>query len=117
MAKTPWDDTNDMKWTVRAFELAQMGQLRVTVSGSRGAPTASVTGTCPRCEHDVQWSTALDATVPQPSRTLTFQRSHRPTAPSVLRLDVICSCEGFDHPGRPPEVKAGCGATFRLIET
>ncbi|MGW0615875.1 hypothetical protein [Streptomyces sp. NPDC002788] len=100
--------TTDFRWTERAFEFLETGDLTVTPYAGGGAPCFVVSGPCPRCGHhlvDRQVTTALTG-LSGPSRGGEGEQ------PAAVMLDVTCSC-GTEH-GNAPAGAIGCGASFRI---
>jgi hypothetical protein len=68
--------------------------------------TVTLRGQCPRCEHTM----SVDLAIEQRARKrLTNVRNAEPLGDKSFVKIAICNCRG-DHPGRPEEIKSGCGA-------
>lgn len=108
------DAPNAYKWTEVAYDYLLDGKLTAGIRSAGGISTASVTGTCPYCADDVNFSEVLDAVTGESMGTLS--RSPAPPAQAddgYVPLTVSCSCTG-QHPGRPAGVSYGCGVNFRV---
>ena len=115
-------ESNDYKWTEIAFDLMTDGKLSVALIGPEGSQV-NASGSCPRCNHDVDYSFDETIIVPQGyGGTLgvdTFNPAPGAGGPSddgeigsvhYVTVPVLCQCSG-EHPGRP-DASRGCGIVF-----
>ena len=79
-----------------------------------GISTATVTGTCPYCGDDVNFSEVLDAVTGESMGTLGW-RGTQPaqTDDGYMPLTVSCCCTA-QHAGRPAGISHGCGINFHV---
>ena len=108
------DAPNAYKWTEVAYDYLLDGKLTASIRSTGGISTATVTGTCPYCGDDVNFSEVLDAVTGESMGTLGWRRT-RPDQPDdgYVPLTVSCSCTA-QHAGRPADVNHGCGINFRV---
>jgi hypothetical protein len=104
---------NAYRWTERAYELLERGDLDVTIEVSHGVERVVATGPCPRCDHDVAYRQPLDAVGGEPLAVLGADRLADAPIDPYVGLTVSCSCIE-DHEGRPDTIKVGCGINFRV---
>jgi hypothetical protein len=68
-------------------------------------------GRCPRCGDEVSFEITDDDVLPDvPVKTARRRLApgQEPWGDETLKFRVWCDCDA-DHPGRPPDVGAGCG--------
>jgi hypothetical protein len=108
------DAPNAYEWTEVAYDYLIDGKLTASIRSTGGISTATVTGTCPYCEDDVNFSEVLDAVTGESPGTLS-RRAARPVQVDdvYVPLTVSCFCTG-QHPGRPVGVSHGCGINFQV---
>lgn len=108
------DAPNAYKWTEIAYDYLLAGKLEASIRSAGRISTAIVTGMCPYCKDDVNFSEVLDAVTGESLGTLSWRRTQPAEADdSYVPLTVSCSCTG-EHAGRPAGVKHGCGISFRV---
>lgn len=101
---------NARVWTDKAFEMLRAGSLSAAITKRREVVTASVTGSCPRCTHDVGFTRILDATAGEHVRSF---RTERMTYGKATYVEFIASCMCSElHKSRPDGVSFGCGINF-----
>lgn len=108
------DAPNAYKWTEAAYDYLLDGKLTASIRSAGGISTATVTGTCPNCGDNVNFSEVLDAVTGESMGTL----GRRGTQPAqaddgYVPLTVSCSCTE-QHAGRPTDINHGCGINFRV---
>lgn len=105
---------NEYKWTLAAYEALSSGAMLVEIAGSDGIRRATISGSCPRCGHEVHFDQILDAVVGEDGglRTLGLTTATS-SEPMYLELVVSCRCTEA-HAGRPDGVTSGCGINFRV---
>ncbi len=108
------DAPNAYRWTEVAYDYLLDGKLSAAIRSLGGISTATVTGACPYCGDDVNFSEVLDAVTGESMRTL----GRRGTGPGqddggYVSLTVSCRCTRW-HPGRPAGVSQGCGINFQV---
>lgn len=115
-------ESNDYKWTEIAFDLMTDGKLAVALTGPEGSQV-NASGSCPRCDHDVEYSfdetivvpqgyggtLSADTTNPAPGANAPFDDGEIESVHYVT-VSVLCQCSG-EHPGRPDKSR-GCGIVF-----
>lgn len=101
---------NDYEWTQKAFEALMSGALTASVTTRSGIQTASVSGPCPRCGHEVGFREVLDVVWGE-STEMFARQAMRAQAPFV-QVTAACRC-ALPHPGRPGDGH-GCGINFRV---
>jgi hypothetical protein len=108
------DAPNAYEWTEAAYDLLLDGKLTVSIASTGGISSATVTGTCPYCKDDVNFSEVLDAVTGESMGTL-GRRAARPVTADdgYVPLTVSCCCTG-QHPGRPAGISHGCGINFQV---
>lgn len=105
---------NAYEWTEVAYEYLLDGKLAASIRTVGGISTATVTGTCPYCKDDVNFSEVLDAVTGESMGTLSRRTAQPiPADDGYVPLTVSCSCLG-QHPGRPVGVSHGCGINFQV---
>ena len=105
---------NAYKWTEVAYDYLLDGKLTASIRSAGGISTATVTGTCPYCADDVNFSQVLDAVTGESMETLGWRRAQPvPADDGYVPLTVSCSCTA-QHAGRPADVNHGCGINFRV---
>lgn len=108
------DAPNAYEWTEIAYDYLLDGKLTASIRSTGGISTATVTGTCPHCGDDVNFSKVLDAVIGESMGTLGGRESQPAQADDdYVPLTVSCSCSA-QHPGRPADVSHGCGINFRV---
>lgn len=108
------DAPNAYKWTEVAYDYLLDGKLTASIRSAGGISTATVTGTCPYCGDDVNFSEVLDAVTGESMGTLGWRRAQpAPADDGYVPLTVSCSCTA-QHTGRPADVNHGCGINFRV---
>ena len=108
------DAPNAYKWTEIAYDYLLDGKLTAGIRSAGGISTATVTGTCPHCGDDVNFSEVLDAVTGESTGTLGWREAQPAQADDgYVPLTVSCSCTA-QHPGRPADVNHGCGINFRV---
>lgn len=108
------DAPNAYKWTEVAYDYLLDGKLTASVRSTGGISTATVTGACPYCEDDVNFSEVLDAVTGESMGTLSRRAAEPvPAGDGYVPLTVSCCCTG-QHPGRPPGISHGCGINFQV---
>lgn len=108
------DAPNAYQWTEVAYDYLLDGKLTAAITSAGGISTATVTGTCPRCADNVNFSEVLDAVTGESMRTL-GRRDAQPARDDdgYVPLTVSCSCTE-QHAGRPADIRYGCGINFRI---
>jgi hypothetical protein len=108
------DAPNAYRWTETAYDLLEGGKLTASIRSAGGISTATVSGECPYCRDNVNFSEVLDAVTGESTGTLGWQRA-QPSQPddSYVPLTVSCSCTEL-HAGRPADINYGCGINFRI---
>ena len=76
------DAPNAYKWTEVAYDYLLDGKLTASIRSAGGISTATVTGTCPYCADDVNFSEVLDAVTGESMGTLGW-REHSPPSPTM----------------------------------
>jgi hypothetical protein len=109
------DAPNAYKWTEKAYDLLEKGDLTASVKSASGISTATVAGDCPYCGDNVNFSEVLDAVTGESIATLGRQDSQSalPDDEGYVPLTVSCSCTE-PHAGRPADINHGCGINFRI---
>jgi hypothetical protein len=108
------DAPNAYKWTEMAYDYLLNGKLTASIRSAGGISTATVTGTCPYCRDDVNFSEVLDAVTGESMGTLGWRGTQPAHADDgYVPLTVSCSCTA-SHAGRPADVSHGCGINFRV---
>jgi hypothetical protein len=108
------DAPNAYKWTEVAYDYLLDGKLTASIRSAGGISTATVTGACPYCTDDVNFSEVLDAVTGESVRTLgAGQALPAPADDEYVPLTVSCACTE-PHAGRPADVHYGCGINFRV---
>ena len=108
------DAPNAYKWTEAAYDYLVEGKLTASVRSAGGISTATVTGACPHCGDDVNFSEVLVAVAGESLGTLSWHEAQPAQADDgYVALTVSCLCTG-QHPGRPADVRRGCGINFRV---
>jgi hypothetical protein len=108
------DAPNAYQWTEVAYDYLLDGKLSTSIRHAGGISTASVTGTCPYCGDDVNFSEVLDAVAGESMRTLGRRGTQSDQdGDGYMPLTVSCCCTG-QHPGRPPGISHGCGINFQV---
>lgn len=102
---------NAYSWTERAYEMLGT-TLHASVRSIRDVQTARVTGSCPRCGHEVGFEQVLDVVTGEDLGTLGSQSPARGVH-DFVELTVACHCSEL-HDGRPNNKKYGCGVHFRI---
>ena len=105
-------DQNAFEWTIQAFDLLIEGTLSVDLVKQKRIRTATASGTCPRCEHDVAFTATYTAPLPAGAKSLGADSDSSGDDVEYESVDVQCRCKGT-HPGRPKGVSNGCGIWFR----
>jgi hypothetical protein len=115
-----YDNTADPVWARKALDLYQDHRLQVAAFDTEGVISAQVWGPCPRCDHDLNVQSTLNAPIPGLRQgrglwaTLTGQAPPGGAGiPSTV--EVGCGC-GHAH-REAPENTLGCGVSFRLPTT
>lgn len=108
----PYETTepNDYQWTEKAFEDLVAGRLKALITDTGGLRSLDVTGPCPRCGDDVNYSQVLAAMGGEVAGVLGGDDL---TVPDYVSIPVPCRCTGA-HAGRPAGVTQGCGINFML---
>lgn len=101
---------NDYQWTEKAFEELVAGRLNASITNTGGLRSIDVTGPCPRCGDDVNYSQVLAAIGGEVVGVL---GGNDLTTHDYLSLPVPCRCTGA-HDGRPEGVDQGCGINFTI---
>lgn len=105
---------NAYKWTEIAYDYLLDGKLTAGIRSAGGISTATVTGACPYCGDDVNFSEVLDAVAGESLATLGWRGAQPAQADDgYVPLTVSCCCTA-PHAGRPAGVKHGCGVNFRV---
>lgn len=99
----PFEIVSDLVWTERAYQMLSDGTLAAQGFVTDGVASAHVWGSCPRCEHRIDYRQTISAPV-----SVTRGGNGAPR----LLVDVICGC-GLRHRGAL-EGQTGCGVTFRV---
>ena len=108
------DAPNAYEWTEVAYDYLLDGKLTASIRSAGGISTATVTGTCPYCKDDVNFSEVLDAVTGESIGTLGWHRAQPAQADDgYVPLTVSCCCTA-QHAGRPAGVNHGCGINFRV---
>jgi hypothetical protein len=108
------DAPNAYKWTEVAYDYLLAGKLTASIRSAGGISTATVTGTCPYCADDVNFSEVLDAVTGESLGTLSWRRTQPVQADDgYVPLTVSCCCTA-QHAGRPADASHGCGINFRV---
>jgi len=108
------DAPNAYEWTEVAYDYLLDGKLTAGIRSAGGISTARVSGTCPYCKDDVNFSEVLDAVTGESMGTLSRRAAQPAQADDgYVPLTVSCRCTG-QHPGRPAGVSYGCGVNFRV---
>jgi len=108
------DAPNAYEWTEVAYDYLLDGKLTASIRSAGGISTATVTGTCPYCKDDVNFSEVLDAVTGESIGTLGWHRAQPAQADDgYVPLTVSCCCTA-QHAGRPAGVTHGCGINFRV---
>ena len=114
MAAYQVDAPNAYQWTEVAYDYLLDGKLSAGIRSAGGISTASVTGTCPYCGDDVNFSEVLDAVAGESMRTLGWRATQSDQGgDGYTPLTVSCWCTG-QHPGRPTGISHGCGINFQI---
>ena len=106
------DAPNAPEWTDEAYRRLVRGELVAAVTSKHGIRTARVDGSCPRCDHGVNFERILDAVTGEDlgvldSRSLTFDQN------TFVEFVASCCCSE-PHDERPEDVEHGCGINFRV---
>lgn len=105
---------NAYKWTEIAYDYLLDGKLTAIILSAGGISSATVSGTCPYCRDDVNFSEVLDAVTGESMGTLGWLRAQPAEADDgYVPLTVSCSCTA-QHAGRPADIIHGCGINFRI---
>jgi hypothetical protein len=108
------DAPNAYQWTELAYDYLMDGRLAASIRSAGGISTATVTGSCPYCQDDVNFSEVLDAVTGESLGTLSRRGVRSLDADDgYVPLVVSCSCTR-PHTGRPAAVSCGCGINFRV---
>jgi hypothetical protein len=108
------DAPNAYKWTEKAYDLLQGGELTASIKSAGEISTATVSGECPYCQDNVNFSEVLDAVAGESLGTLGWQRKQAAQPDDgYVSLTVSCSCTEL-HAGRPADINHGCGINFRI---
>jgi hypothetical protein len=108
------DAPNAYQWTEDAYDYLLAGKLTASIRSAGGISTAIVTGTCPHCTDDVNFSEVLDAVTGESMGTLGWRKPEPAQADEdYVPLTVSCTCTG-QHAGRPADVRYGCGINFQV---
>jgi hypothetical protein len=106
------DAPNDYKWTLEAYNRLLNETLIADVLHTEGVRTASVSGKCPRCNHEVNFAQVLDAISGEQAGVLGGEVATA-SADRYVGISVECRCGG-EHPGRPKTAANGCGINFNI---
>jgi hypothetical protein len=103
-----------MRWTERAYELLQSGELSADVISADGVRVVRVDGNCPYCDDHVHYVEPLTAVTEGMEGVLGSTRGSAtpPREPRYEEITVTCGCSE-SHPGNPTE-STGCGTSFRI---
>lgn len=129
MSNEPYETANpaDPNWTITAHKLQSQGDLHATVRRPKsGIEIAEVTGICPRCSDDPQFSQVRELPIADETFILKPRRPQRGAtsdesapkddevrAAEFVEVTVKCSCSG-SHAGRPVTEIFGCGIYFTM---
>ena len=105
-----------MKWTERAFELLQAGDLHAEVITKAGGKVVRVNGTCPYCQDELRYSESLIAVTEGSERAIgggtDLAVAEAATEPRYEEFIATCGCSE-SHDGDPNK-GTGCGTSFRV---
>jgi hypothetical protein len=90
----------------RAAALVRDSFMRVTHHTTPDAPSLTIQGPCPRCEHVFSQTQSLDISA------LALRRADTKPVEATPWADFLCECR-VAHPGAPSG-ELGCGASFTL---
>ena len=82
---------NAYKWTEIAYDYLLDGVLTASIQSTGGISTATVTGTCPYCRDDVNFSEVLDAVTGESIGTLGWRKT-QPAQPDDGYVPLTISC-------------------------
>ena len=102
---------NAYRWTETAYDYLTGDKLFAKVEQASGIQTAVVTGRCPRCGDNVNFSQVHDAVSGESLGRRGPSRAGREAG--YVELTVSCCCTE-PHEGRPEGVSHGCGINFRV---
>jgi hypothetical protein len=106
---------NAKRWTSAAFDYLVDEKLFASVRQTNGVQTAVVSGDCPRCGDDVNFTQVLDAVTGESlGPRLSFGLRGDERGAGYLELTASCWCTE-PHEGRPGGVDDGCGINFRVV--
>jgi hypothetical protein len=106
------------RWTTTAYDYLEDGTLSARVEKAGGIRTAVVSGDCPHCQDNVNFSQVLDGVSGESRTTAGGKRFTRGAKrftrdAGFVELTVTCCCTE-PHEGRPADVSHGCGINFRV---
>lgn len=90
----------------RAAALVRDSVMRVTHHNTPDAPSLTIQGPCPRCEHVFSQTQQLDLSA------LALRRADTKPDETARWADFLCECR-VAHPGALSD-QLGCGASFTL---
>lgn len=102
---------NAKVWTDKVFSMLD-ASLNAGVVEKNDVRTAFVTGPCPRCEHEVNFSRLLDTVSGENVAAFRLDRTED-SAEEYLEFNASCMCSQ-PHKDRPEAVSFGCGINFRV---
>jgi|SRR5829696_2001362 len=107
------DDPTARKWTERAYNLLESGELKASIISAGGVETARADGKCPYCEDTIHYLEVRTAVTEGTEKTLGADKLEEAEEEARYgSITVTCGC-GVSHPNDPTK-GTGCGTTFRL---
>ena len=102
----PYDESASAELDERAAALVSDSVMRVTYHVTPNAPSLTIQGPCPRCEH------VFSQTQPLNLSALALRRADTKPVEAARWVDFLCECR-VAHPGALAG-ELGCGASFTL---
>lgn len=107
---------NDYRWTSAAYDEILSGAIAVDLVARSGVRTARVSGSCPRCGHELNVSQILEAVTGEQSSPLRTSRNAGADDAEGDYVELVAGCRcDAPHTGRPDGTAFGCGINF-LVE-
>lgn len=102
----PYHESASVELDGQAATLVRDSVMRITYHATPDAPSLTIQGPCPRCEHVFSQTQSLDISA------LALRRADTKLVEATPWADFLCECR-VAHPGALSG-ELGCGASFTL---
>jgi hypothetical protein len=107
-------DPMAMKWTERALELLNGGQLSAQVISHGSVVVVQVDGSCPYCDDHIHCTEQLTAVTEGTEGVARRTGGYAAPAPATGYKDVTVTCGCNEAHAGDPKKGTGCGTSFRI---